>query len=208
MTTQLAFDIDAMLLADYLASQPAWDGAPLGYHEEPRTPAELDAAWERWILHNGNYGCIPDSHMWHADRCSTQGLALNGHTLHVYHASTHCSPDSGHTHEAGELPGNGRTQVICDICNWRHISDDEGDAVEAWHDHAFPEWRSLPVVPAKYTGIPPRGRNPLQTWVEEHYPERFQQSGYPIITERSGVGTRHVPGRSPWGGYDLSDHSI
>ncbi|GAA1593113.1 hypothetical protein GCM10009693_01210 [Leucobacter chromiireducens subsp. chromiireducens] len=91
-----------------MATQLAWDGAPLGYHEEPRTPAELDAAWERWILHNGNYGCIPDSHMWHADRYNKQGLVLNRHTLHVYHASTQCSPDSRHTHEAGELPGNGR----------------------------------------------------------------------------------------------------
>lgn len=31
--------------------------------------------------------------------------------------------------------------------------------------------------------------------------------GAPVITER-GTGTRHVPCRSPWGGYDLAHTAV
>ncbi|WP_336661142.1 DUF6349 family protein, partial [Leucobacter sp. MMO-4] len=64
------------------------------------------------------------------------------------------------------------------------------------------------VVPRKHRGIPPRGRDPLREWVEANYPAHWQQPGHPIITERGGVATRHVPDASPWGGYDLSDHCL
>ena len=33
-------------------------------------------------------------------------------------------------------------------------------------------------------------------------------TGAPIITERRPYGTRHVPGRYPWGGYDISHTAI
>ena len=37
-------------------------------------------------------------------------------------------------------------------------------------------------------------------WISEHDPPSMQVPGAPIITERRPFGTRHVPGRSPWGG--------
>lgn len=40
-------------------------------------------------------------------------------------------------------------------------------------------------------------------WISEHYPKSMQVPGAPILTERRPFGTRHVAGRSPWGGYDL-----
>lgn len=45
-------------------------------------------------------------------------------------------------------------------------------------------------------------------WIEEHYPKSMQVVGAPVITERSSLGTRHVPGRSPWGGYDISHPAV
>ncbi|GAA3539292.1 DUF6349 family protein [Nocardioides daeguensis] len=42
----------------------------------------------------------------------------------------------------------------------------------------------------------------------DHYPEAMQVTGAPVITERNNAGTRHVPGRSPWSGYDLSDSAL
>jgi hypothetical protein len=45
-------------------------------------------------------------------------------------------------------------------------------------------------------------------WITEPYPKSMQVAGAPIITERRPYGTRHVPGRSPWGGYDLSHTAV
>lgn len=45
-------------------------------------------------------------------------------------------------------------------------------------------------------------------WIVEHYPKSMQVPGAPMITERRPFGTRHVPGRSPWGGYDISHTAI
>jgi len=36
----------------------------------------------------------------------------------------------------------------------------------------------------------------------------MQVVGAQVITERSSMGTRHVPGRSPWGGYDISHTAV
>lgn len=209
-TTQLAFDFDTMLLMDMLADLPAWDGAPLGYHEEHRSPAELDAAWDRYRLVHGNHGCVPHSHMWNRLYCNASTLAAGAHTLDLFSAEAQCPDEreAGHSDKSGDLPGNTRFQAICAPCGWRHLSDDESAVIEAWHDHAFPGWRELPTIPSKVTGIPGRGKSKLQGWIEERYPDQWQMPGYPIITARGGVGTRHVPGRSPWGGYDLSDSAL
>ena len=48
----------------------------------------------------------------------------------------------------------------------------------------------------------------LQNWLEEHDPASWQAPGFPINSERRSYGTRHVPGRSPWGGYDLSETAL
>lgn len=203
--SQATFDIDALILEAEREAAPAWTGAPLHYHEEPYRPEELDAAFERWKFEHGNFGCIPKSHMWHRSMFNQPTIQEGVHSLAVFTASTFCE-EPEHTHDL--LPTPGRVQGICTECDWRLIDPDESLVVEAWHDHAFPGWRELPVVPRKYTGLPPRGRDPLREWAEEHYPATWQRTGAPIITEREGIGTRHVPGRSPWGGFDLSDSAI
>lgn len=218
-TAQLAFDIDTLIHQAAVDAAPAWNGAPLRYHEEYRTPAELDTAWERWVFEHGTFGCVPSSHMWHRDRLR-DGFefeqAADGpvHGFAFYTADTRCS-DWGtdkhrHDHAAGELPDELMHQIICAPCQWRAISHNENTVVEAWHDHALEGWRELPVIPRKLAEHD-HERNKLaklNSWLEEHYPTEWRKVGYPVITERHGIGTRHVPGRSPFGGYDLSHTAL
>lgn len=209
-TTQLqaAFDIDALLVDLERELAPTWTGAPLHYHEDHYSPRELDAAFERWIFENGRYGCIPDSHMWHRYMFGPEKTPpVSAHEFALYSAETSCRL-TDHDHHGVTLPRGARYQTICEPCGWRKLGNSDSAVIEAWHDHALPGWRELPIVPIQLQGIPPRGRDPLGEWVAENYPLDWQKDGYPIITERTSVGTRHVPGRSPWGGYDLSSTAL
>lgn len=89
-------------------------------------------------------------------------------------------------------------QAVCSVCRWHYIGGTETEIVEAWHDHAFPGWRDLPAAPQGLEG------QKLAQWASEMYPEECQVPAAPIRSLRSRYGTRHVPGRSPWGGFDLS----
>jgi hypothetical protein len=101
--------------------------------------------------------------------------------------------------------GTTMSQIICSACAWHHIGT-EHEAVEAWHDHAFPGWRNLPTLPTKLRGTMggTKMTSKLEEWFETNYPAQFRIPGAPIITERGKYGTRHVIGYSPYGGYDLS----
>ena len=75
-------------------------------------------------------------------------------------------------------------------------------AAENACDHTWPGWREVPVVAAV-----PEERKKRATWVERVtalYPAGWLEDGGPIRTQRTGYGTRHVPGRTPFGGYDLA----
>ncbi len=79
---------------------------------------------------------------------------------------------------------------------------DENDVVEAWHDHAMPGWRSLPILPESLRLKQQTGETSQrgQAWLDR-YPEAWQFEGAPIRTERPERATRHIAGRSPWGGF-------
>lgn len=50
----------------------------------------------------------------------------------------------------------------------------------------------------------PLGKKGL-AWIAERYGDR--PAGHPLWTERpTAIATRHVDGRSPWGGFDLGYH--
>lgn len=207
---QLTFDLDHLLRQAEIETAPDWNGAPLHYHERYTDPTDLDTAWGRWIFEHGRSGSIPDSHMWHRGQgVEAAPLVIQDHDLHLFRADANCSgrdATADHRHAPGELPGAQMTQAICAVCRWHHISSDENAAVEAWHTHAIPDWRRLPVVPlhlSRHTHTA-SGRARLDDWVTSHYAAGAQQPGYPIITARLSHATRHVPGRSPFGGYDLA----
>lgn len=106
-------------------------------------------------------------------------------------------------------PGEFLFRASCHPCGWS-ADGREGTAVESWHDHAAPGWRHLPVIPEDVRAGIQMGKpnKAAMTWIEEHYPAEWQQPGHPILTARTRPGTRHVPGYSPWGGYDLSDTAL
>lgn len=204
--------IDELIHEADVAAAPAWNGAPLRFHSDYYSPEQLDAAFRRYIFENGRLGCIPNSHMWH--RTLTGGtMHLEHHDLHTFTVDLRCDrwAHGGSGISGQDIPpcsciGDMLHQVICSRCEWHHITAGEGDAIAAWHDHAFPGWRDLPTLPEKL-----RGRmggttmtGKLRDWLEDNYPPEFLVDGAPIITDRGGVATRAVPGYSPLGGYDIS----
>jgi Family of unknown function (DUF6349) len=91
----------------------------------------------------------------------------------------------------------------CRRCDWEGEPHDRENAVaEDACDHSWPGWRDLPSVPRV-----PEERKKRAAWVDRVvglYPAGWLEDGGPIRTARSGYGTRHVPGSTPFGGYDLA----
>ncbi|GAA3251418.1 DUF6349 family protein [Nonomuraea helvata] len=81
------------------------------------------------------------------------------------------------------------------------LREDESLAVEDGCDHAYPGWRSMPVVVHRpYTDKP----QPLARWKEQVravYPAGWLDRQGPVRELRHGLGSRHVPGLAPGGGY-------
>lgn len=196
---QLAFDFGELEREDARGRLDQWTGAPLHFTVGYYAPAQLDAAFEHWCFLNSRFGSIGRSHMWHRF-APTFGddVEFDGHCVALF------SADLAPEREA-EGPLGSLHLAVCEPCQWHTITADENSAVEAWHDHAVPEWWELPVVPAEIRMRNEKGLTALaRQWVQVNYPQHMQVAGAPIITERAGLGTRHVPGYSPWGGYDLS----
>lgn len=197
---QIALDIDALIREAELDAAPAWTGSPLRLTLDYRTPDEHAAAMQRWILENGQSGCRSRSNMWSPAICH-QPLTIESHELHVL--SVDLRTEHGH-----EGPGALLYQANCTPCGWHEVADGENAAVEAMHDHAVPDWRDLPLMPHKISAAlsnPTRqSLAAARAWVEQNYPAHRQHPGAPIRTTRTRMGTRHVPGRSPFGGFDLT----
>jgi len=204
--------IDGLIHEADVAALPDWTGIPLGvpvfdYHH----PDELDAAWRRWVEVNGNFNCIFLSRMWHRSH-TVPHTELDSHSIDEYSIDLRCAAGAHGWRTAGDEPGRVcqcvgdiTTQVICAVCSWHHIGT-EDECIEAWHDHAFPGWRDLPILPAKLRGtmggttMTPK----VEEWLQKNYPDELRVPGAPIRTTRGKYGTRHVLGYSPYGGYDLS----
>jgi hypothetical protein len=96
----------------------------------------------------------------------------------------------------------------CFGCRWEGPPRDrENRAVEDAHDHAWPGWRDLPIVPSPpEPGTSAKQRATTASWaahVDDVYPADWLKTGGPIRTRRAPLGTRHVPHRTGFGGYDL-----
>ena len=205
MTAETLFDL-AEFEREAVAAT-AWDGAPLAYTTSYYSPAELDAAFDRYRAEFGGFGCIPRSHMWHRNSYNQGERAVtdDGHELHMFYADAWCK-EADHDHSADPLPGGGRYQAVCPGCAWHVITERENDAVEAWHDHALPGWRSLPIMPrpAAAATDEKKARAAAAKWCAANYPAEWQRPGSPVRTTRGPHGGRHVESRSPFGGYDLA----
>jgi hypothetical protein len=208
MTVQLTFDIDSMIHAVDIETAEAWSGAPLHFHSEYYSPNDLDDAFSRWIFENRRLGSFTQSHMWHSSLHPQPTAARASHALFLLYADLRCN---GHNGPQSPSPcsciGDLMYQAICPKCSWQAIDTSENLVVEAWHDHAWPGWTHLPIIPG---GIRPMGGAISQrttrayAWIVANYPTQWQRDGAPIRTRRSNHSMRHVPGYSPWNGYDLS----
>lgn len=170
-----------------------WNGkAPLEYTEDYFLPEDLDAAFARW---RAEYPGGP-SQMWHR-WVADPDMTLGAHSLAIFSAAVSTdSEDVG----SWEL----RCQANCARCGWHWIAETENGAVEAWHDHAMPGWRELPILPSHLQHFDTdRDMAAVRGWMSANYPSEALISGVPVLTLRSSPGTRHVPRRSPMGGYDI-----
>ena len=203
------FDMDALMeeCAREAVKRTAWHGAPLHYTTDYYTPQDLADAFDRYIAENGNFGCVPRSHMW---RYSTRigeapaaHVVRDGHELWRFDADGSCD-QRDHHHEDGDLPGRYMYQAICPPCGW-HAIGGETEVAEAWHDHAMPGWRDLPMIPAKISAMSDekRRRLALDTWLLTHYPLAWQREGSPIFTARKNGGMRAYQVGYPYNGYNF-----
>lgn len=200
---QMAFDFDELAREEARERLDEWTGAPLHFTTDYYSTEELDAAFEHWCFLNGRGDSIRRSHMWHRFIWMPEDVVeFDGHQIGVFAANL--SPERG-----AQEPGGMPHLAVCSSCEWHVIGDSESEVVEAWHDHAVPGWRELPVVPAEVRVRDEKGLTALaRKWIEVHYPEDMQVPGAPIVTERQPNATRHVAGYSPWGGYDLSSTAV
>jgi Family of unknown function (DUF6349) len=195
MSAELQLDIFGVL------EEVALDRPPLClYHSPARGLPARAAEFEAWRKEHGSFGSRIRSHAWiavisdpasPAVRCQSAVLSCDirddGDDL-----SCDCT-------SIGLLLYRG----ACRGCTWEALQprEDENAAAEDALDHAWSGWRDLPVMP----GMPGDPKK-LARWtadVSAAYPAGWLEAAGPVRTWRQGLGTRHVPGRSPWGGYDV-----
>lgn len=207
---QLAFDIEGMLHEAAVESAPEWHGAPLHFTTAYYSPDELDAAFEHWQFLHAHDKTHVNSRMWRRSITVPENGQVVDHGFVLYTTDLRCEPwKHADKHEGCTCVGELMYQAICEPCEWNGITGSENVAVEMWHDHALPGWRDLPIVLSRLRLMEKdQLAKATQRWIFEHYPKSMQVTGAPIITERRPYGTRHVPSRSPWGGYDLSHTAV
>ncbi len=112
-------------------------------------------------------------------------MEIGEHSIDLFHVDLRCKAGL-HDHERATLGlgkicqcvGSTTSQMICAVCEW-HFIGEEAEATEAWHDHAFPGWRDLPILPDKLRGqMGTRKMTPkLEEWFEAHYlPRRISSA--------------------------------
>lgn len=195
-------------------TRPAYSGAaPLAFTSRYFTPDDLLAARAELARVRGGWSREhPTFGAWGLGITTGWCATAPGHTLCILTTDLRCDcrlpflcsewENIGPCHCVGDL----LYQANCPECSWHHISEKENDVVEAWHDHAWPGWRDLPVIPARLRTATNNQKQTaaLTNWLENNYPPEFRVDGAPILTERSGIGTRSVPRRNPFGGYDIA----
>ena len=170
---QLAFDFDEFEREDARARLHEWAGAPLHFTTDYYPPAMLDEAFGHWKFLNGDRGSFARSHMWH--RSLAHGsVEFAEHRAESFTADLR--PERG-----VEGPGDLLTMLVCEPCDWHSIAGNENEAVEAWHDHAMPGWRDLPVIPQAVRVRSETGLTKVALrWIEQLYPVAMQVPGAPV----------------------------
>jgi len=156
------------------------------------------AAYGEWRRRYGGVACARVSHGWHAAMCEATGPVTRCQAT-VLNADYGCGCDWRGCQCVGDLYYRG----ACLHCRWEGpVRDEQTQSVCDGLDHAHPGWRTSPTVAPTAHDPSPAQKRRWRERVDELYGNR--PDGHPIITERTAPGTRAVPDRSPWGGYDVA----
>jgi hypothetical protein len=179
--------------------------APSLYGSPARGLAARSREYQAWRAEHGGFGALGRSHAWTVwitcpdtptGRCQPTVLS----------ADLRCGCDNRRDQPHCRCVGDLMYRGACRGCDW------EGDpvvrentAAEHACDHTWPGWQQLPVVRRV-----PEERKARARWIADvtaAYPPGWLEDGGPIRTARTGAGSRHVPTRTPFGGYDLAAES-
>jgi hypothetical protein len=182
------------------AEHRAFDAEPSIYGTSARGYFNRLAAAASWVGRHGNFDSNLRSHAWRAacgcpdsrypaeDECRPAVLTADLR-CHLY--AQDCSCVGGPVYRGAYLR-----------CDWEgEVRAGENTATEDAHDHAWPGWRHLPIVPRC-----PENQKARPLWlaaVNDLYPTGWLETGGPIRTACQQYVTRHVPNHTGFGGYDL-----
>ncbi|WP_433717413.1 DUF6349 family protein (plasmid) [Nocardia sp. CA-084685] len=183
------------------AAQIAAHGLPRLYASPARGLQARAAEYTDWIARYGRFGCTYRARAWSVTvgdpdqptkHC--QATVLSADLRCVCYSPCHC---------VGALVYRG----ACSRCTWEGpTTTNRETAVLAALDHACPGWRNDPSV------VPDPGDHTAHAhhqWAASIISQLGDRpNGWPITTLRTSLGTRAVPGRSPWGGYDIDARTL
>lgn len=204
-------------LDDVLEEEKRERPAPCLYQTgTARGPAARQLEWEAWLAEYGHGSAYARSHAWRVnttcpdtptDRCQPTVLT--------------CDLSAPRGYPPPTCGGHDRSQLFRGACRrpgclWEgperesRAGSGENPAAEDALDHAWPGWRDLPAAPGLpriQSGTSKADLRALARWagqVTAIYPQGWLEAGGPVRTLRTGRGTRHVPDRTPYGGYDMA----
>lgn len=194
------FDMIAEIAADEHTRHEQIHGIPILFASTTRGIEAREAEFDTWKQQWGHFGSICASHAWtpeptapnqRTDTCQPTVLSADLRcTCYRHRTDTPC-------HCVGGLLYRG----ACTGCTFESDDfDHENDAVNAALDHAHPGWLNdldHAVAPAPMDKPDAWKRKTRQKIGD-------RPTGWPVITTRTTPGLRSVPGRSPWGGYDVA----
>lgn len=198
--------MDLLDMLDRLNEPPLL--APAHYTDEVYPVTEFERTFRAWADEHGTFGSAYRYPGWRDGLSFDEaGITLDGHEVAAIRAWLgNPDPSIRDTH------ARWAHRALCEPCGWASaVVDDRELRVALWLDHAAPGWRDLePVPPQPQPGRATGGRTRHERWieiVEGVYPRRWARPGAPVVTIRQEFATRTVGGRSPWGGYDVSDRT-
>ena len=197
---------EAQRLVEAADAQRRFDEAPAIFDTGTAGLRVRLEVFEAWVAKHGHFNCFLRSHGWHhATTCEGPTEATARCMPAVLSADLRC----GHHQQKCCCVGSLVYRAACTACDWEgDVRDNSAAAGEDAHDHAWPGWRALPLVPRP----PERGSHPrlqarLADWLENvtsFYPAGWVEAGGPIRTDRARMGTRHVPNATGFGGWDMA----
>lgn len=120
-------------------------------------------------------------------------------TPYVLSADLRCE----HYREACSCVGDLLYRHACATCGRVDAPrQNENTAVEDAMDHGWPGWREVPILASAM----PDEKKQQTRWLAAAtaaYPTGWIEAGGPVRTARGRWGRRHVPHRTPHGGYDM-----